>query len=286
MLARQGWRGLLHEMKEAMTRKSADLDPKLVEVFLADMLKAPKVRIRKLEAGGKTYWIKSYKQEKRSYGKLAHAWLAKIVRKPIYRPMPTGTAKDTMQAELNKLRAFSRAGFKTPDIVFEHDLWAVFSHEGETLETDLAKLLKAVPDEHDMLLCQWARIMGKVHGAGLCHGRPHVRDIILNRGKWIFLDFEEIPEQVMEIETAQARDALLMFHLLASRIQNAKFLGKAMMLYKEEAPAKTIKALRQAVDELEWMAKCAEAVVRVKQWKDVVRFANAMNFLKQNLESV
>jgi tRNA A-37 threonylcarbamoyl transferase component Bud32 len=122
-----------------------------------------------------------------------------------------------MQArELARLRAFARAGFPVPKIAYASATAMVMSDVGPTIDRRMRALRRSDPDAHDALLIEVAEALGRVHAAGLSHGRPHVRDLFLEDGKIGFMDFEEDPASVMPLELAQARDVFLYFLVAAS----------------------------------------------------------------------
>ena len=268
--------------KQKSTAKAGSNRAPRVDVS-ALRLEDSNLRIGLVKAGRKSYWIKNYHAENVSWGRWGHAAVSVLIPSPVFKASPILGPAEAKQYELDKLRAFQAAGFDTPTIVHEGRLHFVMSDEGPTLNRTLIEIENSDPARHDKLLCGWIEEIGRVHASGLCHGRPHVKDIIYKRGKWVHLDFEEAPETVMPLETAQARDLILVFHQMVRRMKNSENLHTALEMYRTEVPEKNIAAARESLDSLVPLAKFAELICRIKQWKDIYQFSQAIRFLKENL---
>src|SRR5690606_39575859 len=78
------------------------------------------------------------------------------------------------------------------------------------------------------MLVEMAGALGRVHARGLCHGRPHPRDLFRTAdGRWGYLDFEEEPEASMPLAAAQAREVWLMFMEIAGRDRKSTRLNSS-----------------------------------------------------------
>lgn len=75
--------------------------------------------------------------------------------------------------------------------------------------------------------------LSDVHNAGLIHGRPHLKDMMLDEEGLIYLlDLEEDPLKVMNFEEAQARDVWLLLSSCAQFCENPfKDLKDLLALY-------------------------------------------------------
>lgn len=268
--------------KQKSTAKAGNNRASSVDVS-ALRLEDSSLRIGLVKAGRKSYWIKNYHAENVSWGRWGHAAVSVLIPSPVFKASPILKPAEAKQYELGKLRAFQAAGFNTPEVIHEGKLHFVMTDEGDTLNRTLIDIEAKDPVRHDKLLCGWIGEIGKLHASGLCHGRPHVKDIIYKRGKWVHLDFEEAPETVMPLETAQARDLILVFHQMVRRMRKQENLHTALDMYRTAVPDKNIKAARESLDSLVPLAKFAELICRIKQWKDIYQFSQAIRFLKENL---
>jgi hypothetical protein len=128
--------------------------------------------------------------------------------------------------------------------VFANQSVLVLSDVGEVAQRTLVGTLASDSMPHDELLVDLARALGEAHRAGLCHGRPHPRDMFLRDGRIGFLDFEEEPEAVMPLAMAQARDVWLLFLQISPQAILPETEARALAAYRAVAPLDVIPALR------------------------------------------
>ena len=233
---------------------------------------------------GEKFWFKVYSFRNYPFGRVAHRLFSFIVRQPFLKATKLNSPTTCLQRELKKAQDFRDAGFLTPQIMaVKHNIVAM-KDAGTAFQEYLAPVAAKDADLYDKLLCEWAGQYGKLHAKGLCHGRPHLRDIIFQNNQWIFLDFEEQPEDVMPLATAQARDLLLIFHVLSRKIRVESNLEKALLAYSKHAPREVLIALHKILQDIEPIIKLAKFLSKLHSGSDIKRFISATDFLKQNLE--
>ena len=133
---------------------------------------------------------------------------------------------------------------------------------------------------HDALLVQAADALGRIHAAGLSHGRPHVRDFFLCDGEVGFMDFEEDPASVMPLEMAQARDVFLYFLIVASRaMRPGETCPAALEAWLRHATNATQHELRSLTALASRILPLIRLIGRVHMGSDLRRFIMATEFL-------
>ena len=182
-----------------------------IVAYLDLLEKQPRQRIVRGCVGGCTVWVKRYDTRRRPVGKLLHEAISPLLTSAVLKASPHVDADGLAKREERKIEAFRAAGFHTPKVLFRKGPVLVLSHEGGSLEGLLNELRRSNAVAHDRLLIKSAEVLAQLHDAGLCHGRPHKRDLLVKDGTWVFLDFEEEPEAVMPLSAAQARDVWLFF---------------------------------------------------------------------------
>ncbi len=201
-------------------------------------------RVARAEAGGRPVWVKRYDAERTPLAKRLHAWASPLL--PAFlRSSPLVDAVHAIRRETRKMARFRAAGFAVPDVVLAEPPALVLSDIGEVAQKTLAARLAADPAGHDDLLVDLARALGEAHRAGLCHGRPHPRDMFVAAGGIGFLDFEEEPEAAMPLAMAQARDAWLLFLQISPRAVLPQTQARALAAYRAAAPLEVVPALRR-----------------------------------------
>ena len=205
---------------------------------------------------------------------------AALLRVAHLRPSPR-LAPHAMQArEVARMRMFAASGFPVPSIVFQSKTAMVMADVGPTLAERLNALRKSDPVGHDALLVQAADALGRIHAAGLSHGRPHVRDFFLCDGEVGFMDFEEDPASVMPLEMAQARDVFLYFLIVASRaMRPGETCPAALEAWLRHATNATQHELRSLTALASRILPLIRLIGRVHMGSDLRRFIMATEFL-------
>lgn len=203
-----------------------------------------RARVSRASIDGRTVWIKRYGVETRPLGKRIHAALSPLL--PAYLKA-SPAVPSLIERETRKMHTFRAAGFPVADIVFLNETVLVLSDEAEIVQHQLGRLRSTDEAAHDDLLVGAANALAELHRAGLCHGRPHPRDMFMRDDRYGFIDFEEEPEAVMPLALAQARDVWLLFMQIASQALLPDTKARAFSAYRSITPAGVSDALRGIV---------------------------------------
>lgn len=248
---------------------------------LMQALVASEGRVQKLELSIGSVWIKRQGEELPRWLLKLQAALASALPYKFLRPSPTLTPDLMMAREKRRMGEFGSRGFPVPEIIYQSDTAIVLSDVGPTVQRTLSAKRRNGEPGHDELVIQCAAAIGDLHSAGLCHGRPHVRDFFLSHGRIGFMDFEEEPQAVMPLETAQARDLWLLFLPLTDLAQNGEItLDAAYQAWASRAPKAAIAELQRLVGVLSRFLPLARLIGRVQMGSDLRRFIVATDYLK------
>ncbi|UHS60163.1 serine/threonine protein phosphatase [Agrobacterium vaccinii] len=238
-------------------------------------------RIQQLNLSAGSVWIKRQGTETAPWWLKIQAFFAAALPYKFLKPSPILKPTEMMAREKRRMMTFGENGFPVPEIIYSSQTAIVISDVGPTVQRILKTKRGAGASDHDGLLIDCAAAIGNLHAAGLCHGRPHVRDFFLQDGRIGFMDFEEEPEAVMPLETAQARDIWLLFLPLVSLAQNGKTtLDAAYQAWSARAPKETIVELQRLVRVLSRFLPLARLIGRVRMGSDLQRFIVATDYLK------
>lgn len=242
------------------------------------------LRVACAEVGGRRVWIKRYDVERMPYGKVLHA-LASPLLPMFLRSSVRAQGQAGLERERNKMERFRTAGFPVAGILYSEPSVLVLSDVGATAQKRLCDLLCVDAAAHDDLLVKLARALGEAHRAGLCHGRPHPRDMFLQDDRVGFLDFEEEPEAVMDLPMAQARDLWLLFLQISSRAALPGTQMRAFSAWRGAAPAAVVPALSRLVGFFHrWMTPL-RLLPENLLGKDALYAVQATSFLKSALDA-
>lgn len=145
-----------------------------------------------------------------------------------------------MGEEQQRLEEFRARGILVPTIIEAGNDYLILSDIGPSL----TQVMKSLTDEKQRLALAIKGLeqLKVIHGKGLCHGRPLLKDMTLMPGTNEIgtLDFEEDTLAVMSPEAARTRDYFLFFCSSARHLSN-----------------ESLRALAQHVD---WTAPNIDAV--------------------------
>jgi tRNA A-37 threonylcarbamoyl transferase component Bud32 len=184
------------------------------------------------------------------------------------------------EREQRSIRLFAQRGIATPEILYASKGAIVLADVGQTVQARLGKLKDGDAAVHDALLVACADELGRLHAAGLCHGRPYPRDMFFAGDRLGFMDFEEEPQTVMPLATAQARDIWLLFLQIASNARRGReTYDAAYRAWSERVPAAAIAELHRMTGFLGRFLSFARLIGRVRMGSDLRRFIDATSYL-------
>ncbi|MFK4825053.1 serine/threonine protein phosphatase [Paenochrobactrum sp. BZR 588] len=242
-------------------------------------------RIMKVEIDGRTLWIKRYDVEAVPLPRRLHSRLSRFMPYAFMRSPHIEDSEGQRARELRKMQAFESAGLHVPDMVWTQENVVVLGDATPIQQVRLDALKRTDPQAHDRILIECAEALAKVHANGLCHGRPHPRDFFSVRSEVGFLDFEEEPEAVMALATAQARDLWLMFFQISSQARLPETSAQAFAAYRVIAPEDVIRELNKIVDFFRFTIRPLRFLKRFYLGGDGKRLLKAMEFFDKALKN-
>lgn len=167
--------------------------------------------VGKVSRGARAVWIKRASQDKSKIWHGMQYLCSFVVLNPIVRPTVSAGGVESLAAEAARLEAFADAGIYVPNILQRGEDFLVLSDAGVELKSHLSALGNEQHAQRTALLKRAVKELARLHDAGFVHGRPHLKDMVYDRGRNMigFLDLEEDPLAVMPAEHAQSRDIWL-----------------------------------------------------------------------------
>lgn len=181
-------------------------------------LPAANCRIAPLEIDGVQTWLKDFDQPSPAEWDRVQRALFAVTRLQMLRPVPSLSGLEGARNEIASIGRFEEIGARVPRVLWSEGSRLVISDIGETIR-EMQRRLGA--SSIDGAVVAAARALSRIHGHGLVHGRPILRNMTWDGQTVGFLDFEERPTDVMPLEAAQARDVLLLLISIARRCEPA-----------------------------------------------------------------
>ena len=207
-------------------------DPDLDE-SLARALAEPPRRVRRLDlADGRRFWLK---RVERLTGRLR---------------LQKGDPARAFAAERDGLRALGAAGLPVTGVAAEGPDWVLMPDAGPTLPE---VVIDPALEETEKLraFAEAGRALGRLHWAGMAHGRPAVRDLCWDGSEARFIDLERF-RRAGRAGLWQAAD-VVMFAQTAFTLwpKDGRWLDAALGAYVVSAPEGAVTAVRRLV---RWLA--------------------------------
>lgn len=207
-------------------------DPDLEQALTAALAEPPR-RVRALVlADGRRFWLK---RVERLSGRLR---------------LQKGDPAKAFAAEREGFRVLAAAGMPVAEVVAEGPGWLLMRHAGPVLPE---VVVDAGRDEAEKLrACAKAgRALGRLHEAGMAHGRPAVRDVCWDGHEVRFIDLERF-RRARRAGFWQAAD-LVMFAQTAFTAwpEDARWLEATLEAYAMSAPKGAMASVRRLAG---WLA--------------------------------
>ena len=210
-------------------------DPDLEE-GLQKALAEPSVRVRRLELlDGRVFWLK---RVERLSGRLR---------------LQKGDPAAAFAAEREGLRALGAAGLPVAGVAVEGPDWVLMPDAGPVLPEVVADPARG---EAEKILAFEAagQALGRLHWAGMAHGRPAVRDVCWDGREARFIDLERF-RRAGRAGVWQAADVVMFAQTAFTQWpEDERWLDAALAAYVMAAPEGAVVAVRRLV---RWLAPVA-----------------------------
>jgi tRNA A-37 threonylcarbamoyl transferase component Bud32 len=213
-------------------------DPKLDAALNAALAEPPR-RVRALVlADGRRFWLK---RVERLSGRLR---------------VQKGDPAKAFAAEREGLRVLALAGLPVAGVVAEGPGWVLMPDAGPVLSEVVGDPGRGI-DEKLRSFAEAGRALGRLHWAGMAHGRPAVRDVCWDGVEARFIDLERF-QRAKRAGFWQAAD-VVMFAQTAFTLwpEESRWLDAALEAYAVSAPEGAMAAVRRLVGWLRpvgWLA--------------------------------
>lgn len=194
---------------------------------LRRMLAEPPRRVRRLDlADGRRFWLK---RVERLSGRLR---------------LQKGDPERAFAAERDGLRALNAAGVPVAGVAAEGPDWVLMPDAGPTLPEVVADTDCREADKL-RAFAEAGRALGRLHWAGMAHGRPAVRDVCWDGRTARFIDLERF-RQAKRAGFWQAAD-VVMFAQTAFTLwpEDGRWLEAALGAYAQNAPEGALAGARR-----------------------------------------
>lgn len=218
--------------------------PQALKTALGQALSEAPERVRRVSAGGRAVWLKQVEQ-------LSLRWR-----------IQKGDTRRAFEADRNALHILHNMGLPVPAVVAEGPDFFATSEVG----TPISALIQARPDRAELTAVLYAagQSLGRLHSAGVVHGRPKVRDICWDGQAARLIDFERY-RQDRRSKSLLAQDMMVLLHSVFTLRPGGQALAAAALEgWQSAAPPDLPQALLARARGLSWLQAPARLALKLR----------------------
>ncbi|MDP5254107.1 MULTISPECIES: lipopolysaccharide kinase InaA family protein [unclassified Vibrio] len=222
-----------------------------------DYIDSNTVGVTKIIDESKVYWLKINGEDKSNFIRKCSAFISHVSFLSFLQTKSTLDSFERFEHERVMLHFLSANGFNVPEIELEG--------EGYFVTADKGVQLKNLPEERitDDLLANLFTLFARLHNTQVAHGRPALRDILVdNHDQISLIDFEE---STMDANSSlKARDIFLLLMDLCrlTSVTEQRKLA-ALMTWKNQVSSEEWQSLQKIfrfANKCRWIAKTVLSV--------------------------
>ncbi|MDA8457466.1 hypothetical protein M4R22_22120 [Acidovorax sp. GBBC 3334] len=187
--------------------------------FLREWLPAQTANVQRYTLEGTQVWLKRAAPARGPGRHRAMALLARLLRLPVLRPVPTPGGAEGIATEVRRLRALAALGLRVPEVLAARAdgfLMRDLGRPGEETHSLGNEIDHAVAQGPQAVLALWRQglaAIAEVHARGTCLSQAFARNLVrCPDGVVGYLDFEDDPAAALPLPACQARDLLCYAH--------------------------------------------------------------------------
>lgn len=211
--------------------------PQPLQLALGQALSEAPERVRRVSAGGRAVWLKQAEQ-------LSLRWR-----------IQKGDTRRAFEADRMALHDLNQLGLPVPDVVAEGPDFFATSEAG----TPISALIRTAPEGVDLeaVLFAAGQALGRLHSAGVVHGRPKVRDICWDGQAARLIDFERYRKD-RSSKLLMAQDMMVLLHsVFTLRPAGGDLAGAALRGWQSVTGPELSQALLARARGLGWLQALA-----------------------------
>ena len=190
-------------------------------------------------------------------------WLKRVERLTGKMRAQKGDPARAFAAEREGLRVLAEAGLPVAEVAAEGPDWVLMPDAGPVLSAVVAEPRRS-DDEKRAAFAAAGRALGRLHWAGLVHGRPAVRDVCWDGTEARFIDLERFRKGARG-GLAQAADIVMFAQTAYTQWpEDPRWLEAALQAYAVSAPESAMGRVRRLALWLTPLGWIAAGAARLK----------------------
>jgi len=216
-------------------------------------------RIEKLVSDTRQiYWLKKAAPARGVFRYHALNLFSKLLRTPLLKAVPQEGGQIALDLEVKRINNLSQIGVTVPKIMAISPGWILLKDLGDSIIDDMKK------NRQDQLrirklFSDCLDAIKYLHLADQYMSQGFVRNMLMvdeNKGTIGFIDFEDDPLTVMNLQQAQARDLLLFINSTARFfVKDSEYFQQQIHNFLDGHKPKVIASIRNTNNKLLWITK-------------------------------
>ena len=207
---------------------------------------------------GQKYWLKKSAPARGYFRYMALNIFSKLLRTPLLKAVPQKGGQIALDLEIQRIEMLKSKGVEVPEIATVGPGWILLNDLGVSIIDDM-KTNRKDQQRIRKLFSICLKAIKKLHNADQYMSQGFVRNMLMveeDNGTVGFIDFEDDPLTVMNLQQAQARDLMLFIN------STARFFVKDSEYFKQEIHAfmdghneKVIASIKNTNNKMLWITK-------------------------------
>lgn len=212
------------------------------------------------------YWIKRRPHSKKNIWHRLQTLAASLMALPVFKSTASNGGAMSIHNEANRLIHLKKAGVFVPDVVYFDEQILVTSDEGVQCHQ---WLINADVNQRRVWLTKAMELILSIHRAGVAHGRPMPKDMLVKGEQLTMIDLEEEPQKVMSLTEAQARDVWLFMNAVTRFFDDEADIDYILTVYLSKGTSDVAQALTRIVKKLRPLSRILSKLGAQRLGRDV-----------------
>lgn len=210
------------------------------------------------DLSGQRYWLKKSAPARGYFRYMVLNVFSKLLRTPLLKAVPQKGGQIALDIEIQRIEKLKSNGILVPEIVAFAPGWILLKDLGVSIIDDM-KTNRNDQQRIRTLFTTCLMAIKKLHGANQYMSQGFVRNMLMAdeiNGKVGFIDFEDDPLTVMNLQQAQARDLMLFINSTARFfIKDSEYFKQEIHNFLDGHNEKVIASIKNTNNKMLWITK-------------------------------
>lgn len=214
--------------------------------------------VKIMSTTGHCFWLKKSAPARGIFRYHLLNLFSKLLRTPLLKAVPQKGGQIALDIEIQRIKQLKENGILVPDICAVSPGWLLIKDLGTSIIDDM-KSNRSNQNRMRQLFSTCLTAIKRLHMADQYMSQGFVRNMLMvdeDKGEIGFIDFEDDPLTVMNLQQAQARDLLLFINSTARFfVKDSEYFKQQIHTFLDGHNEKVIASIKNTNDKMLWITK-------------------------------